>query len=224
MPGGAGGYLKLSLLIILFALLTTFFTGFHPLRARIQWSRWCASKPDDCFQLHFARWFGGRGPKPLSAQRQLLVVGTMGSGTTATASKLSALGIEIGHEASDTRVKRARDGTVSWAHGLRYLDLSADRRASTLARLCKGPRNGCWMPAFYDGGPLGHGFGCASAGAHVPVWDECWREGTDLAVPPPVHTCRFGMSAGGISAFALQAVRSAALFGKRPIAPRPSGA
>jgi hypothetical protein len=100
----------------------------------------------------------------------------MGSGTTATASKLSALGIEIGHEASDTRVKRARDGTVSWAHGLRYLDLSADRRASTLARLCKGPRNGCWMPAFYDGGPLGHGFGCASAGAHVPVWDECWRD------------------------------------------------
>ena len=53
------------------------------------------------------------------AARQLLVVGTMGSGTTATATGLAALGLEVKHESSDTLVNLARDGTVSWFHGVR---------------------------------------------------------------------------------------------------------
>ena len=56
--------------------------------------------------------------------RQVLVVGTMSSGTTQVAHDLTAVaaaGLEIGHENSETRWSFVRDGTVSWFHGIRFL-------------------------------------------------------------------------------------------------------
>jgi hypothetical protein len=54
--------------------------------------------------------------------RQVLVVGTMSSGTTQVAHDLSTtLGLEIGHENSETRWSFVRDGTISWFHGIRFL-------------------------------------------------------------------------------------------------------
>ena len=57
-----------------------------------------------------------------SDARQVLVVGTMSSGTTQVAHDLSTtLGLEIGHENSETKWSFVRDGTVSWFHGIRFL-------------------------------------------------------------------------------------------------------
>ena len=54
--------------------------------------------------------------------RQVLIVGTMSSGTTQLAHELrTTLGLEIGHENSDTTWNFVRDGTVSWFHGIRFL-------------------------------------------------------------------------------------------------------
>ncbi len=54
--------------------------------------------------------------------RQALIVGTMSSGTTQMAHDLSSkLGLEIGHENSETKWSFVRDGTVSWFHGIRFL-------------------------------------------------------------------------------------------------------
>ena len=46
----------------------------------------------------------------------------MSSGTTQMAHGLtSKLGLEIGHENSETKWSFVRDGTVSWFHGIRFL-------------------------------------------------------------------------------------------------------
>jgi hypothetical protein len=60
-------------------------------------------------------------------ERQLLIVGVMGSGTTQVATTLSkTLKLEIGHEMCDTHGAFVRDGTVSWFHGIRYIPPPAD--------------------------------------------------------------------------------------------------
>lgn len=55
-------------------------------------------------------------------ERQLLIVGTMSSGTVQVAHELSQkLGLEVGHEVSNADWSFVRDGTVSWFHGIRFL-------------------------------------------------------------------------------------------------------
>jgi hypothetical protein len=64
--------------------------------------------------------------------RQVLIIGTQGSGTTQVSDELSGkLGLEIAHESSDTTSQYARDGTVSWFHGVRFFDHDMD-----IDRLC----------------------------------------------------------------------------------------
>lgn len=56
-------------------------------------------------------------------ERQLLIVSTQGSGSTQLAETLSStLSIEMGHETSDATQHFVRDGTVSWFHGIRFLE------------------------------------------------------------------------------------------------------
>ncbi|CAM9253070.1 unnamed protein product, partial [Laminaria digitata] len=55
------------------------------------------------------------------AEKQILVVGTVGSGTAQMSKTLVELGVEVGHEASDSERDFCRDGTISWAHGIRFL-------------------------------------------------------------------------------------------------------
>ena len=58
----------------------------------------------------------------VSDARQVLIVGTQSSGTTQVADDLAnKLGLEIGHENSETKWSFVRDGTVSWFHGIRFL-------------------------------------------------------------------------------------------------------
>ncbi len=58
----------------------------------------------------------------LNDPRQLLIVGTIGSGTTQVVADLTNnLGLEIGHENAEASWSFVRDGTVSWFHGIRYI-------------------------------------------------------------------------------------------------------
>eukprot|EP00429_Kryptoperidinium_foliaceum_P032718 CAMPEP_0176131344 /NCGR_PEP_ID=MMETSP0120_2-20121206/66492_1 /TAXON_ID=160619 /ORGANISM="Kryptoperidinium foliaceum, Strain CCMP 1326" /LENGTH=423 /DNA_ID=CAMNT_0017466717 /DNA_START=123 /DNA_END=1394 /DNA_ORIENTATION=+ len=60
-----------------------------------------------------------RPPVNISDPRQVLILGSMSSGTSGTATLLNKY-LEIGHEDADTTWKFVRDGTVSWFHGIRY--------------------------------------------------------------------------------------------------------
>lgn len=67
--------------------------------------------------------------------RQVLVVGSIASGTSQVSHELSAaLNLEVGHESSDAEWSFVRDGSVSWLHGIRFLDPS--HAATTVPALC----------------------------------------------------------------------------------------
>jgi len=67
--------------------------------------------------------------------RQLLVVGSMSTGTTQVAKDLKQqLGLEIGHEHADATWSFVRDGTVSWFHGIRFFSQPVTH--SALHALC----------------------------------------------------------------------------------------
>lgn len=85
----------------------------------------------------------------LHESRQVLVLGSMGSGTLQLASALSQImRLEITHETSDAENHFARDGTVSNFLGLRYVDKQAfppEASARVISDLCvergKGSEN-----------------------------------------------------------------------------------
>jgi len=139
---------------------------------RFRHIRWCASTPFECLAVSG---LSGRAALPLSSARALLVVGAPSSGTTQMARELAGLGLQIGHERSDSVGTACRDGTVSWVHGaLRYASHASEaEREETVARLCSKPRPSCYNAAMVDGGRLGNGLACVVRGA-VP-WDECWQ-------------------------------------------------
>ena len=64
-------------------------------------------------------------PRPavhLTDPRQVLIIGTISSGTSQVADDLKKkLGLEIGHENAEASWSFVRDGTVSWFHGIRYI-------------------------------------------------------------------------------------------------------
>jgi len=64
-------------------------------------------------------------PRPavkISDPRQVLILGTISSGTTQVSFDLKKkLSLEIGHENAETNWSFVRDGTVSWFHGIRYI-------------------------------------------------------------------------------------------------------
>mmetsp|Transcript_18951 Transcript_18951/g.46937 ORF Transcript_18951/g.46937 Transcript_18951/m.46937 type:complete len:414 (+) Transcript_18951:67-1308(+) len=58
----------------------------------------------------------------LSDARQVLILGSMSSGTSSIVADLRGVhNLEVGHEDADTTWKFVRDGTVSWFHGIRYM-------------------------------------------------------------------------------------------------------
>jgi hypothetical protein len=64
--------------------------------------------------------------------RQVLILGSMSSGTSSMALALQdELQLEVGHEDSDTLWKFVRDGTVSWFHGIRYWPKSTTTKNNT---------------------------------------------------------------------------------------------
>lgn len=117
----------------------------------------------------------GREALALGAERQLLIAGTMGAGTTQMAHDLTELGLEIAHESSDPRETHCRDGTVSWAHGLQFLEIEpTDLRSAAVTRLCSKPRFSVWSSSFYDGS-RGYDGGRACRRGRDHYWDKCWQ-------------------------------------------------
>jgi hypothetical protein len=80
-----------------------------------------------------------RPPLGMNETRQLLIVGSMSSGTRQAAHDLvESLGLEVGHEDSDTTHYAVRDGSVSWFHGIRFLDRpDPQERLRTMVDICK---------------------------------------------------------------------------------------
>lgn len=69
--------------------------------------------------------------------RQVLIVGTLGSGIADVASELSTkLTLEVGHGSSDALSSYVRDGTVSWFHAIRFLPQPKNMNAA-IVDMCK---------------------------------------------------------------------------------------
>lgn len=78
-------------------------------------------------------WNGARPAVSMNDTRQVLIVGSMSSGTSSTADGLrNEFQLEVGHEDTDTLWKFVRDGTVSWFHGIRYHEKDDEK----ITRLC----------------------------------------------------------------------------------------
>ena len=99
-----------------------------------------------------------------SGLRQVLIVGTQSSGTSQTAASLRALGLEVQHEASDTKWAFARDGTVSSLHGMRFF-AGRPSSAAKLALCDHFTKNIGFHPAMF------RDRGCS----YREEWGECWR-------------------------------------------------
>ena len=73
----------------------------------------CVLDPVRCAKLHGLT---GRPALSAGAKRQLLIVGTMGSGTTQMSTLLSRLGLEIHHEGSDPSTTECRGHHEAQTH------------------------------------------------------------------------------------------------------------
>mmetsp|Transcript_24027 Transcript_24027/g.43437 ORF Transcript_24027/g.43437 Transcript_24027/m.43437 type:complete len:387 (-) Transcript_24027:303-1463(-) len=74
----------------------------------------------------------------MADERQVLIVGTMSSGTTQITHELhDILNLEVGHEDSDTNWKFVRDGSISWFHGIRFFPAFSEHRRKVPVKLCR---------------------------------------------------------------------------------------
>ena len=104
----------------------------------------------------------------LAEERQVLIVGTMSSGIVHVARSLvqNFQGLEVVPEASDASWYFARDGTVSWFHGIRFL--RPPKTLEPVANFCFNytHRMG-FHPTTYRSNS-----GCSSHSK----WDRCWAK------------------------------------------------
>eukprot|EP00322_Chrysochromulina_rotalis_P024231 CAMPEP_0115837172 /NCGR_PEP_ID=MMETSP0287-20121206/5084_1 /TAXON_ID=412157 /ORGANISM="Chrysochromulina rotalis, Strain UIO044" /LENGTH=344 /DNA_ID=CAMNT_0003290675 /DNA_START=32 /DNA_END=1066 /DNA_ORIENTATION=- len=115
----------------------------------------------------------------LDGQRSLLIIGFMSTGTRQMALELENLGLEVQHEQSDARHFRCRDGTVSWAHAIRFLRFGTETaRADAVRELCSSPGIDGFSFAFFS---FPHD--CAipkqqdlhTVESRRKHWDACWE-------------------------------------------------
>ena len=120
-----------------------------------------------------------RDPVSHTDERQLLIVGTMSSGTRqVTASLQETMGLEVGHEMSDAQSQYVRDGTVSWILGIRFLfDSSSsssppNNNKDVIQQLCQQATYAVgFHPRMYRGGVC----------SEQQQWSTCWaRECVDI--------------------------------------------
>eukprot|EP00797_Seminavis_robusta_P001799 Sro1109_g242300.2 (322) ;mRNA; r:19983-20948 len=105
-----------------------------------------------------------------SDERQVLIVGTMSSGTRQVASSLrDTIGLEIGHELSDSQSYYVRDGTVSWFFGIRFLpvDPSTSTLGKKIVTLCQDATFEMgFHPRMYRAGVC----------SEREQWSRCWAK------------------------------------------------
>ena len=113
----------------------------------------------------------------LTTARPVLIVGTISGATTQVAHDLQYLmDLELCHENSETTRHFCRDGTVSWFHGLRFLNRTTDtvQHYQSLAQLCTNftPSMGFHPRMFRD---------TSNCSIRTKQWGKCWaRECLDL--------------------------------------------
>lgn len=113
---------------------------------------------------------------PIDALRPVLIVGTISGATTQVAHDLEYyMDLEVCHENSGTTRHFCRDGSVSWIHGLRFLNRTADKMQhyASLAALCTNftPNMGFHPRMFRDNS------NCSIR----TKWGKCWaKECLDL--------------------------------------------
>lgn len=106
-----------------------------------------------------------RAPVGVDTPRPVLIVGTQSSGTTQMSHQLAKIGLEVGHETSDTTWDFARDGTISWLHGMRFMPGRAP--PATIRGMCVNFRpNFGFHPSMFGPPTLG----CS----YRKKWDHCW--------------------------------------------------
>ena len=100
--------------------------------------------------LHLRGWLG-RPAMRLEEERSLLIVGFMSAGTKQMTQELQSLGLELQHEQSDARRYQCRDGTISWAHAIRFLTFETEAaRLSAVGALCSSAGIVGFSFAFFD--------------------------------------------------------------------------
>jgi len=108
-----------------------------------------------------------------ASPRQVLIVSTPGSGTVQMASSMKKqLGLEIEHESTDAAWSFARDGSISWFHGIRFLAPTDQKeKFDSIHAICNAPQstheNMGFHPAMY-GPPRNN---CS----YRAKWNECWK-------------------------------------------------
>lgn len=123
-------------------------------------------------RLQHPEYFGSllRPAVALTEERQFLIVGTLSSGIIQVATTLfEEFGLEVVTEASDTSWYFARDGTVSWFHGIRFLPSRSGaphEAMGAMTSLCFNytERMG-FHPSYYRSNSK-----CSSR----TNWDQCW--------------------------------------------------
>ncbi|CAM9137186.1 unnamed protein product [Ectocarpus sp. 6 AP-2014] len=96
-------------------------------------------------------------------EKQVLIVGSLGSGTSDISAALTRLGLEVGHETSDSKNERCRDGTISWAHGIRFLS-----GIPNLSLLCAAPRRQAFSSTMFQPS--------SECSYLFRSWDQCWED------------------------------------------------
>eukprot|EP00752_Nemacystus_decipiens_P001708 g1654.t1 len=98
---------------------------------------------------------------PVRRQKQVLIVGALGSGTLEMSAALTKLGVEVGHETSDSSNEPCRDGTISWVHAIRFLSGTPN-----LSLLCGGPRRQAYASTMFQPS--------AECSYLFRSWSPCW--------------------------------------------------
>ena len=123
-------------------------------------------------------WIQFRPAVKVQDERQLLIVGSMSAGTVQVTHDLNThLGVEMAHESSDTEWNYARDGTVSWFHGIRFMNPPSDPKEKwkAIADICVSPswnkkENMVTNMGFHPGMYRPPKLQCS----YREIWNECW--------------------------------------------------
>eukprot|EP00924_Labyrinthula_sp_SR-Ha-C_P001359 maker-scaffold_44-snap-gene-1.91-mRNA-1 protein AED:0.01 eAED:0.01 QI:75/1/1/1/1/1/3/422/328 len=98
----------------------------------------------------------------LTTERQVIIFGVQGSGTSDTSEKLNQLGFEVAHETSDALENFARDGTISWIHFV-----AAQKQEINTDLLCRRPRERILHSIQFE---------ASDSCSYRKLWNNCWRD------------------------------------------------
>lgn len=88
--------------------------------------------------------------------------------TRASSIRLTVAAAQVAHETQDASREPARDGTISWIHGMRFLGGALDMSEVGVPLLCKEARPASFHPSMFE--PLWE-TNCSL----YTMWNKCWE-------------------------------------------------